>query len=377
MKKTQTTQHKKRPFLLIFLWLALSLACRFGQVLPAAETGGNQTEAGGETAVSPLPFFGKNTQAEPQALPLGASRENPYPPGTIVNLNDWEIEVLETSRGDAAWQEIHLANSNNQQAPEGWEYLLVKMRIKNNSASDDKEYMSVHVTGNGRLLHYSFNNSTVAPDPWLETDLPGSVESIGWETFLVKEDEGNLMFYLEDHENYETPPVYLALTEGSAISIDRQTLLNIPPTTLGATLEEPLPFGQTATGEDWQVIVLDVVQGENAFQTLLDVNQFNDPPPEGMAYVLVYLRVRYIGLEETEQLIRDSDFTLITNSGNEYDSPSVVDPEPELYYQLYAGGEAEGWIVLQAPADAKNLTLKFSPDNSGANDRYFSLGQGR
>ncbi|MCZ7667883.1 MAG: hypothetical protein M5U34_12105 [Chloroflexi bacterium] len=148
MKKTQTApQYRKRPFLLIFLWLALSLGCRFGQVLPVAETGENDTEVAS--------FFAKSAEPEEvEVISAGTSQGNPFSPGTIVNLNDWEIELLESLRDDAAWQEIHLANSNNQQAPDGWEYLLVKMRIKNNSSSAEKKYISVHVTGNGRLLHY-------------------------------------------------------------------------------------------------------------------------------------------------------------------------------------------------------------------------------
>jgi len=89
--------------------------------------------------------------------------------------------------------------------------------------------------------------------------------------------------------------------------------------------------------------------------------------------------VRYIGLADGEHNVSDSAFTLLANSGAELDSPSVVSPEPELYFDLYAGGEAAGWIVLQAPEEAKNLVLYFNPayDGSGANGRYLSLGQGR
>lgn len=375
MRPTRTFLPEKRPFLFILLCLwAVSLACRFEQALPPFVAQESSEEMEGETAVSPTQL---PQQEPPDAAPTGSSRANPYPPGTSITLNDWEVEVLDILRGDPAWQEIHLANSNNKQAPPGWEYLLLKIRLKNNSASEENQYFSIHVTGNGRVLHYSFNHSVVPPAPELAYHLVGGEESSGWHSLLIKQGEGNLMLYLEDGENYETPPVYLALEEGAAITVDRETLLNIPPSELGLSPQQPVPFGQTATGEDWQVIVLDVVRGDAAYQTLLKVNQFNDPPAEGMEYILVKLRVRYIGLQETEQYINERAFSLYDAAGSEYKSPSVVDPDPNLMYQLYAGGEADGWIVLQAPVETKNITLLFSPDNSGANERYLSLGQGR
>lgn len=379
MLKTDIFLPGKRPFLFMFICLwAVSLACRFEQALPPFAAQESNAETEGETAVSPaLPALKQPQQDPPAAPPQGSSRANPHPPGTSVTLNDWEVEVLDIQRGDPAWQEIHLANSNNKQAPPGWEYLLLKIRLKNNSASEENQYFSIHVTGNGRVLHYSFNHSVVPPAPELAYRLVGGEESSGWHSLLIKQGEGNLMLYLEDGENYETPPVYLALEEGAAITIDRETLLNIPPSELGLSPQQPVPFGQTATGEDWQVIVLDVVRGDAAYQTLLKVNQFNDPPAEDMEYILVKLRVRYIGLQETEQYISDVDFSIYAANGAEYDSPSTVDPDPNLSYQLYAGGEADGWIVLQAPVETKNITLRFSPDNSGANERYLSLGQGR
>ena len=381
-------QSKNRQ--LVFAWLLrfiaafwglaglvfLFLACQLSSVVitPAATAVSNSSPTAAES--------GTGIQAAPpqptMSLP-GSSRSNPTPAGQTAVAGQFAITILDSLRGDAAWQEIHLANANNQPAPDGWEYLLLNMRLVNQSDSPDEGYPGLHVTGNGRVVHFSFNSGVVPPAPVLDTDLPGGAESIGWAAYLIHQDEGNLMLVAEDYTNYDTPTTYLAVDEGASIAVDRETMLSYAPTTLGTDRASPVPFGQTATAEDWQIIVADVVSGAPAWEIVLDANQFNDPPAPGMMYVLVKVRARYIGLADGEHAISDSAFTLLTNSGEELPSPSVVEPEPELFFDLYAGGEVEGWIVLQAPEEAKNLTLYFNPayDGSGVNGRYLSLGQGR
>ena len=370
--------HEKRPFLFIFLLLLFaSLACQFGQ--QAGNT--DETEAANgkgavATAVSELSTFVEDGIAASENK-VGESRANPLPPGTRIKEGQWAIEVLDTNRGEPAWQAVHLVNANNQLPPEGWEYLNVKLRLKNNELSNDESSLYFYVTGDGRVKHAGYNSGVVSPEPQLDTYLPGRTESEGWATFLIHENEGNLMFVFEDLESYDDPPVYLAIEEGTAVTTDEEMIVGITRTDFGTNQDQPVPYGQTATGEDWQIIVLNVLRGESAWNKIYETNQFNDPPEEGMEYIMVLLRIRYIGLEEHGYYISDSPFSIRTNSGNKYDTPSLVDPEPNLAYDLYPGGEAEGWIVLTAPVETKNLALFFSPDASGANDRYLSLGQGR
>ncbi len=352
-------------------WLAL--ACQAGGVwplstpAPAATPAPNQVDPDTHTTVS----------AEP--VPVGHSRANPIPFGETAVIGPIEITIREVLRGDPAWQELHLANANNKPAPPGWEHLLLKIHFVSRDESDATQEYALHVTGDGRVVHFSFDSSSVPPDPWLETRFTGGGESEGWESYLIREGEGNLMLVIESFTDFTAPTLYLAIDEGASVSHDAVTMLNITPTDLGIDPAQPVPFGQTATGEDWQVIVLDVLTGGPAWETILAANQFNDPPPDGLIYVLAHVRVRYIGLAEGKHNVSESDFALFTGAGEVFASPSVVEPEPELYFDLFAGGEADGWVVLQAPAEAKNMILQFNPyyDNSGANLRYLSLGQGR
>lgn len=368
-KSDHLGRQRRRNLVTLLAGLAFFLlACQLSSVAitPAA------------TAVpGPQPEAATNV-ATPTPLP-GSSRANPISRGQTAVVGQFAITILETLRGDAAWQEIHLANRNNTPPPAGWEYLLVNLRAANTASSPEKGYLGLHVTGDGRVVHFSFNSGVVPPEPALDTELVGGAESSGWAAYLIREGEGNLMLVVEDYTNYDTPTTYLAIDESAAITVDRETMLGYTPTDLGLDRAQPVPFGQTATAEDWQIIVDDVITGPKAWEIVLDANQFNDPPPAGMMYVLVNVRARYIGLADGEHNISDSAFTLIANSGAELARPSIVSPEPELFFDLYPGGETSGWIVLQAPEEAKNLVLYFNPayDQSGANGRYLSLGQGR
>lgn len=359
------------PFLIVF-----SLACQLSSIVITPTASGvtavppaSSPDASGS---APIP----NPTQPPQP---GSSRANPIPVGETAVTGRFAVTILETLRGDAAWQAVHLANLYNAPAPEGWEYLLVKMRVANQDSGEDKQYVALNVTGDGRVLHFDFDSGVVSPDPALETNLSGGVESEGWEAYRIRQGEGNLILVVDDQANYETPPTYMAIDEGASVTVDPSISLALSPTEWGLDRAHPVPFGQTATGEDWQIIVEDVIDGDQAWEMVLDANQFNDPPPDGWMYWVIKVRVRFIGLVDGEQTITKNAFSLLTNSGEELPAPIVVSPEPELFFDLYAGGEVAGIIVLQAPAEAKNLTLYFDPpmNQSGVNGRYLSVSQGR
>ncbi len=371
----------KRPFFIIMLigfFLILLLVLTFF-AYQIGRRAGEQSEVGenekGQNAIATTiagisPF---NNSEENIENSIGTIRTNPHPAGSIVDAHQWTIEVIEVERGDSAWQSLHNAHPYNEVPLAGEEYLNVKLRVNNNALQE--EFFSFGLTGDALIKYLSHENSLISPEPWLERTVPARKEFEGWETFVIQEDEGNLMLIF-DIGDYDDPPVYLALEEGAHISFD-ESMVNITRTDLGITEEQPVPFGQTATGEDWQVIVQDYVKGDEAWEIILDENQFNDPPEDGMEYLMIKLWMRYIGANDEGANINYRPFTILTNSGKEFDNASVVVPEPALDYTVYPGGEVEGWIVMNIPEKPKSMMLYFSPDKSGANDRYLSLGQGR
>lgn len=326
-------------------------------------------------AESALPMPAAVASATP-SLP-GLSRVNPLPGTEPVSLTNWEVRVLETVRGDEAWKMIQLANQFNEPPAPGEEYLLVRMRVRNRRDGEAENDVGLHVTGNSLALHFSFDAGVVEPEPWLETHLAGGAESEGWNAYRIRQGEGNLILVIDDLFNLDEPTRYLALDEGASIETPIDALHSIKPTELGTEPAQPLPFGQIATSEDWQLRVQEVVAGQEAWQMIIDTNQFNDPPAEGMKYVLARVWVRYIGLQEDGNSISGYSFTAGFGVETEYERPVVVEPEPELVAHLFPGGEAEGWVALQAPASRDELILIFSPFSTGTevNRRYLSLVQ--
>ena len=71
----------------------------------------------------------KPTPIPPTPTPerVGMSRSNPYPSSQVVHAPNWDVQVLEVVRGDEAWKALQAANQFNEPAPEGMEYILVKL----------------------------------------------------------------------------------------------------------------------------------------------------------------------------------------------------------------------------------------------------------
>ena len=125
-------------------------------------------------------------------------------------------------------------------------------------------------------------------------------------------------------------------------------------------------------------MILDMISGEDAWQMVFEANQFNDPPEQGMRYLIIRVQVGYIGLDEQGETIRDDAFFITTPSGMLYEPVSVVSPEPELFFELFPGGVVEGLVVFLVPVAEEGMALLFDPVPSVRSDfnrRYLSLPQ--
>jgi hypothetical protein len=304
------------------------------------------------------------------------SRSNPYPKSEVVSAPNWDIQVQEVIRGDEAWQLVQAANQFNEPAPEGMEYLLVKLQVK--CTYDDDEEHSIgesdfKVTGD-RLIEY-WTASAVAPDPPLDAQMFSGGETVGWGVYLVGEEEGNLILVADELLSFdENRKRFIALDEGASVGVP-QELEGIQPTDLGKERANPAPFGETVTTEDWELTIVEVVRGDEAWTTVQEANQFNDPPEEGMEYIAIRASTRYIGTEDKPRAVDASFFNSMDDGNVLYDLPVVVDPVPALEATLYPGGEYEGWVTLQAAQDATGLLAVFEPPfaMTSSSRRFLSL----
>ncbi len=307
---------------------------------------------------------------------VGFSRSNPFPFGEISQVPNWNIRVVESIRGQEAWKLIQTANQYNEPPLEGMEYVLIKVHVVCQYKDQDEHSISsidFNLTGS-HLIQYT-SASVVSPEPGLNASLFDGGETEGWLSFMVGVDEANLILIFDEMSNWDSNRYrFLAVDDGAKIEISEDLRL-ILPTDLGVDRNTPAGFGDIAVTKNWEVQLLDVLLGDEAWSKITKANQFNDPPPDGMQYILAKVKVRYIGVENTAQNINGISFKSTGSKNILYDPPSVVSPEPGLNFDLFPGGSCEGWVVLTAAVDETNLTLVFQPfsDWDDTNRRYLSL----
>ena len=345
----KNTRVLKPVLFLIAAWLMVSLACSSsseGTTRPDDQNAGPDAAAKTNT-----PRVTKTATTAPTATvaPIGMGRENPYPLDGIPSLPNWDVQVLEIVRGEAAWTAIRAANMFNEPALEGMEYILLKLYAKSNYTDSDAHQIGscdFSVTGDLLILYTCFASWVVEPDPQFDAELFTGGETEGWAAYMIGKGEGNLMLVFDESWSTESDAVrYIALDVGASISISPD-LYDIAPTDLGISRSMPAPLGETVINQDWEISVLEVIRGEPAWSMALAANQFNDPPLEGMEYIAVRVHARYIGTGEISADIEGYSFSSTGSAGVLYDNPSVVEPEPSLSATLFPGGECEGWVFV-------------------------------
>lgn len=127
------------------------------------------------------------------------------------------------------------------------------------------------------------------------------------------------------------------------------------------TRSQPAPVGETLhlSGEfvdrdadyaefeaDLDITIIDTVRGDEAWDIIINENQFNDPAPEGKEYIVntVEVKLHNASSEELKTDIRYRDFDYFSAEGASYDSSYVVLPD-ELRVELYNNGSATGNIA--------------------------------
>ncbi len=119
----------------------------------------------------------------------------------------------------------------------------------------------------------------------------------------------------------------------------------------------PIPLGQPTdliyqSTANFQITVLDVNRGQSAWNKVYQANQFNDPPAAGMDYIVAKIAVNYqtSSQQDFELLVSSWSFKSVSNN-QVLETPSIVDPDPELNANLFPGGQSEGYIVVSAYID--------------------------
>lgn len=311
--------------------------------------------------------------------PVGMTRNNPFPSMELIPAPHWDIQVLEMKRGEAAWADIQAANMFNDSAPEGMEYILVKVHVKSTYADSEEHAIGpcdFSVTGDQFKLYTCSMGTVVSPEPKLDAKLYSGGEAEGWVPFRIAQGEGNLLLVVDEIRDFDEGTIrYAALDAGAVINID-PGLADIAPTDLGKERANPAPRTEKIITDNWEVSIVDVVRGEPAWAMLQEANLFNSALPGGMEYILVKVHVRNISTEDPPLAMSGGLYFASTGSaGVLYDTPFAVPPSPSLDIYLFSGGEYEAWVAVQAAVGETGMLLRFREpfDVTNASERFISL----
>ena len=303
----------------------------------------------------------------------GLNRTTPLPVGETIEQKNWTVEVLQFSRGQEAWETLKaLPYSNNEPPGIGEEYALVQMHVTHTNKRAEEESVGISLTGSAGLEYFSFDSGLSIPSPYLVTHLEGGASHEGWYSYVIAEDETDLMLVVDDYSS--DARTYAALEEGASL-LRPSELIAIEPTNRGKDIREPAPFGVTVTNEDWELTITDVIIGDEAWEILHEANQFNDPPGADTDYILVKISVRYIGQEREPFNMYSYHLKLLNGTGEEYADPVLVEPRPDFDFKMYPGAVAEGWLGYAAFKEDSGLMLRFNHtyDADSPEIRYLSL----
>ena len=199
-----------------------------------------------------------------------------------------------------------------------------------------------------------------------------SGESEAYEQRLraLEKEVDNLSSKVEELSNSDS------LTTDSVVNGSTTTVAESPETTVQrasfGTRANPVPIGQTTdVGDGWTVRVNNV--DFDATELILGENTFNDPPAEGLIYVIVNVSVGYVGPDAKANM--GVNFSGVGSSNVQYttyDSIVVVPDSYSTYVDVFAGGETTGNFALTVKkSDVGSLLIYASPFLSFQSDEVF------
>ncbi len=373
---------------LLLIVFALALACNmpgFGDsnaldAAPQPETPTPEEQSLAEPSEEQTSEDDAQPTAETQSSELGMARTNPFPMETMVTTPYWDFQVLEIARGEAAWQILQTDDPDNPQPPPGKEYFLAKVKITckhPGSGSHDIGLNDLFITGDSLTGHTDKLWDHPQPE-FFYSDIYTAESLEGWIDVLVTPTEGNLMLVFDRAEfvndDYQPREVrYVALEPGASIEAPAD-LAGISANEIGIEEDNPAKAGESAITDEWEISIVEARRGQAALDLVMQMNPDNQPPEEGMEYVVFKVRARRIGGEHVA-LINHFDFKMVVpgmgRSGSDWmeDPTFKLDPAgatPHLSAYLFPGGTTEGWAVKQVPSGHTPLLVNYKYVQAGS-----------
>src|SRR5215207_1713597 len=168
----------------------------------------------------------------------------------------------------------------------------------------------------------------------------------------------------------------LALQEGATVGD-----IAVPaaqPNDTGKDPGAPAGLDQQIVTADWAIQVVDVQAGEAVFYlypesdyrtTALSLAEANNDDP----WLAFKVRVINVHTGGAPAFLSPSAFMLSDSEGNPItDVLTLTPPSPDASGEYYPGATREGWVVFEVPPSYSGSTVRFLPNLTDADPRYFS-----
>jgi len=356
---------------------------------------GQQTEQENPSTEQPaLPAVPSQDESPTQpATPLspeaGLSRSNPLPPGILVSVPNWDIQVLEYHRGEEALKRINESYTREIMVEEGFEIVLVKFFVRCTSFEDKAFDLGIYdlaLTGSSYVLYGDKIDEWPQPEFYYK-DMFTAEAVEGWLDTVVPVGEQNLMAVV-DLDDWSSsmvwpPPRYvrfLALEPGSSIVLPIDST-NRSTNEIGMRQDNPAGIGQLVSMPEWDLTVLEILDSPQADTILQQNNNRYKAPEAGYTYSLWHIKLQYFGEQDWPMSISGTNFFAADSSGNRLLSDSaryVQNPDRNyLSETVLPGAELDGWVILQVPEVGDQYWIRFyysSYSTSNLNNsRYFKI----
>lgn len=142
-----------------------------------------------------------------------------------------------------------------------------------------------------------------------------------------------------------------------------------------ASIGEPVSFEQKTSKNivNGKITITEVIRGDSAWKILHQTNRYNDIPDPGYEYMLAKIKYEVISSANSEAAVSVNkfDFTMVSESGADYQRVSVVLPDPEFRTKIYEGGSYEGWTAYLVKTSDSHPLLTYSRNSDGSNGVWF------
>jgi hypothetical protein len=308
-------------------------------------------------------------QAVQPVLAPGSQPSAPLSRDSAIDLSAIRVAVLGVARGDNAAERLPTAATAQPATPNHLEPLLVHLSltgVRDRSWVGCKDF---RVIGSSRVAYF---HGVHAKEALHTRSLEGGESVEGWCSYAIPVTERDLLLMVNEPDSRDPAALrYVALEDGAALSDVAAPALRDEK--IGSSASAPAPLGSEIVTQEWSVTAVEILRGEPAQDLVADANSNNPAPAPGLEFLAVKLHARYIGRSGKPGLFSASQFQILSDSGEPYARPIVLDVKPRLSRTLLPGGEHTGWAVFQVAPHQLRPLLRFTPYYPDEGERFIAL----